>query len=256
MLQIRAEQMLAFEQAALRRFEDEMVLHSKDFAPELCEVIGEDQLRVALRQAMARAGGYGFTYRGSIRLFIELIFLCGSAFDTDPQYPSAAKILRSSDDQMQRAERMYYEILDYQEKVSGPGNRNTNKALADLSVLARQPLAFSSNGFVADMIEEMTRVFPQKAAYIGEEGLRSLIGEGRAEAQRHHLSKGRGEALLVVLMFAFGHGCTDDPLYPWIERTLKDQRIKDSAARAKRLEKKAVTWLDHVLASLSEQAQT
>lgn len=25
-------------------------------------------------------------------------------------------------------------------------------------------------------------------------------------------------------MFSFGHGCTDDPLYPWISRTLRDER--------------------------------
>ena len=92
MLQIRKEQMLVFEQDALRRFEDEMVVHSTDFSP-LCEVIGEGQLRVALRRAMARAGGYGFTYRGPIRLFIELMFLCGSAFDTDPQYPCGGEDL-------------------------------------------------------------------------------------------------------------------------------------------------------------------
>ena len=48
-------------------------------------------------------------------------------------------------------------------------------------------------------------------------------------------------------MFAFGHGCCEDPLYPWIARTLTDEKITDAEARAKRLEKKAITWLDHVL---------
>jgi hypothetical protein len=57
-------------------------------------------------------------------------------------------------------------------------------------------------------------------------------------------------------MFAFGHGCTHDPLYPWIARTLKDERIKDPAARAERLEKKAITWLDHVLARPPKGVQT
>ena len=88
MLQIREEQMTVFEQgrpAAVRGRDGAFI--ARTFAPELCEVIGEEQLRVALRQAMARAAGYGFTYRGPIRLFIELMFLCGSAFDTDPQYP-------------------------------------------------------------------------------------------------------------------------------------------------------------------------
>ncbi len=58
MLIIRKEQMKAFENDALRRFEDEMVVHSKEFTPRLCKVIGDEQLRVALRQAMERADTY------------------------------------------------------------------------------------------------------------------------------------------------------------------------------------------------------
>jgi hypothetical protein len=252
MLQIREEQMLAFEQAALRRFEDEMVVHSKDFSPILCEIIGEDQLRVALRQAMARAARYGFTNRGPIRLFIEMMFLCGSAFDTDPQYPTWSKILRSSDDQMDRAEQIHEGFLDYLERVSGPGAVNVRKALKDLLTVARKPVTFSANDFVAGMLQEMTRTFPQKTVYVGEEALTALIHEGVGEARKYGFATVRPEAMVVVLMFAFGHGCTYDPLYPWISRTLRDARIIDSAARAQRLEKKAVTWLEHVVARNEE----
>ena len=256
MLKIREEQMKVFEEAALQSFEDEMVAHSKKFTPRLCEVIGEEQLRVALRRAMERAGTYGFTYRGPIRLFIELMFLYGSDFDTDLQYPAVGEVLRASGDQMQRAEQIHEGVLDYLEKVSGPSNVNVHKALEALSVFARKPITFSSNGFVAGLLQEMTHAFPQKAAYIGEEGLTALIHEGRAEARKYQFSTIRGEALVVVLMFAFGYGCTDDPLYPWIARTLRDEKIIDPAARAERLERKALTWLDHVLARPLEGAQT
>jgi hypothetical protein len=255
MLVIRREQMEVFRQAILAAFENEMVAHSKDFSPRLCEVIGEEQLRVAIRRAMGRAGGHGLTERGPVRLFIELMFLFGSDFDTDPQYPWAAKFLQSSEDQMQRAERLYERTLDYQDKVSGPDAANTRKALEDLSVLARRPLPFPPEDFDAGMLREMARVYPQKAADIGEEGLKSLLSQGRDEARRYRFPTVRGEALIVVLMFAFGHGCTDDPLYPWIARTLKDQKITDPAARAQRLEKKALTWLDRVIASSPEGAQ-
>lgn len=95
MLIIRKEQMKAFENDALRRFEDEMVVHSKEFTPRLCKVIGDEQLRVALRQTMERADTYGFTNRGPIRLYIELMFLYGNDFDTDPQYPSLGKVLNA-----------------------------------------------------------------------------------------------------------------------------------------------------------------
>src|SRR5262249_22314233 len=87
MLVISTQQMQGFQQAARLRFEDEMMIHSRSFAPRLCEVIGDRQLRVAVRRAMDGAMRHGFTNRGPARLCVELIFLCGSAFDTDPQYP-------------------------------------------------------------------------------------------------------------------------------------------------------------------------
>ena len=62
MLVIRADQMQVFEQTAWRQFEDEMVVHSQEFSPRLCEILGKEQLRIALRAAIRRAVGYGFTY--------------------------------------------------------------------------------------------------------------------------------------------------------------------------------------------------
>lgn len=256
MLLIRVEQMKVFEQAAMRRFEDEMMVHSKDFSPRLCEVIGDEQLRMALRSAISRAMDYGFTYRGPIRLFIEMMFLCGSAFDTDPQYPQVGDVLRASGDQMQRAEQIHEGFLDYLEKVSGPGAVNVRTALKYLSIFAKMPIGFSSDDFVPGMLQEMTDVFPRKVAYVGERGLRALIDEGQAAARQYCFHTLRGEILIVVLMFAFGHGCTADPLYPWISRTLRDERIVDAAARAARLEKKAVTWLEHVVARNEKGTQT
>jgi hypothetical protein len=254
MLVIRKAQMTAFQQAALLRFENEMVAHSQDFAPELSKALGEAQLRLAVRGAMARADGYGFTNRGPIRLFIELMFLFGGGFDTDPQYPWAASILHEPSEQMQRAEQLYEKVLDYQEKVSGPDAVNTREALKSLDLLSKQTLSYSANDFVSGMLREMALIFPQKAAYLGDEALQALIRESCTVAQQARFPTARGYTLIVALMFAFGHGCVDDPLYPWIARTLQDDKIVGPAARAERLEKKALTWLDHVLANIPDGA--
>ncbi len=245
---IRPEQMRVFEQAARRTFEDEMVAHSKSFSPRLCEVIGDEQLLVALQSAIARAEGHGFTNRGPIRLFIEMMFLCGSAFDTDPQYPAVGQALRAPGDQMMRAQQIHEWHNDYLRKVSGPDAANVHKALSDLLTLARSPVTIAEDHLVQDLLRGMARVFPQKTAYVGEAGLRALIDEGIAEASQYRFEGARPRALLVILRFAFGHGCTDDPLYPWIERTLKDERTVSPEARAERLEEKALTWLEHVVA--------
>ena len=257
MLQIRSDQMKVFKDAALRRFEEEMVVHLGEFSPPLFKAIGEEQLRKAIRFGIERADSHGFTFRGPVRLYLELMLLFGSHFDTDPQYPWATEILQNRDgnSQMQRANRLYEKTTDYREKVVGPEDAYTLRALRNISVLARHPLPLSAENFAPAMREQITRVYPQKAVYIGDAGLDALIDEGIDRAKGFHFSTDRANALFVVLMLAFGHGCSEDPLYPWISRTLSDERISDPEARAKRLEQKALTWLDHVLIYFDEETR-
>ena len=244
---IRQTQIEELKKVPMLAFENEMVAHLAEFSPALYRVIKEDQMRVVVRFGIEKAEEYGFTFRGPIRLFLELMLLFGSHFDTDPQYPWANSILKTDAPQMERADQLHAQVLDYQEKVSGPNGVNTRKALEELSVIARKPTPLSRDNFEAEARQAMNRAFPQKAEYIGEDAATALMKEGRDEAQKYNLPTLRGEGLIMILMFAFGHGCTDDPLYPWISRTLTDEKIIEPAAREERLEKKALTWLDHVL---------
>ncbi len=248
MLTIRQEQTEAFRQHHLRKFEDEMVGHGKEFSPRLCEILGDEQVRVAIRAAMGKAIWYGFTNRGPLRLYVEMMFLCGSAFDTDPQYAVVGEVLRASEDQMVRAERIHQGTLRYRDEVAGSETINVRNALRNLAMLAQAPITLSSDNLTNDLIQEMGRIFPQKVAYVGDARMKTLIYEGFAEARRYGFSTVRQLTLITALMFAFGHGCNNDPLYPWISRTLHDQKIVNPSDRAKRLEKKALTWLSHVLA--------
>jgi len=247
MINIRQSQIEVFEEIASQQFEDEMVIHSKEFSPILCKVIGDEQLRLAIKYAIRNAEFHGFTLRGTIRLYIELMFLFGSNFDSDPQYNKLSEILNADNDQMDRAEQIYEITVDYHAKVSGQDNINTYNALELLLSLIKKPMIFEHDYFTKGMLQEITYLFPEKAAYIGEEYLIALINEASDEATRHHFSTIREKTMMVILMFAFGHGCTNDLLYPWIYRTLQDEKIKDPANRANRLEKKAITWLEHVL---------
>jgi hypothetical protein len=249
MLRIRSEQMQVFQAAALQNFEDEMVAHSKKYSLRLCQVLGDEQIHVAVHGAIERCFEYGFTFRGPIRLFIEMMFMLGSHFDRDPQYPWAGDILRDSEtaDQMKRADRLFKKIKDYLEKVCGPDNVNVRKALETLSAYAQGQTPISSQEIESALISRMASVFPEKVAYIGEGPLMMLIKKGRKEAQEYNFTSARAQTLIPTLMFAFGHDCTDDPLYPWIGRTLRDEKITEPAARADRLERKAITWLNSVL---------
>lgn len=257
MLVISSVQIETLRQAARRSFDNEMVAHLGGFSPPLVKAIGEDQLHRVIDFGVVRAGSHGFTHRGPVRLYLELMLLFGSHFDTDPQYPWAAEILAGADpdSQMRHAGQLYEQALDYRSKVAGPDDAYTLEALSKISLLASQPLDLSWQGFVPEMLQELAFVYPQKAAYVDNQRLESLILEGIESARTHRFATLRGAALMVVLMLAFGHGCANDPLYPWIGRTLHKQIIADPEMRAKRLEHKALTWLKHVLAHFESGAQ-
>lgn len=235
-------------------FVNEMVEHCKGFSPRLCGVLGDEQLHLVVRASLETARGYGMTHRGPVRSYIELVFLFGSDFATDPQYPWVLEILAGEKypTQMQKATKLYQRTRAYQEKVAGPKDACTHAALIRMRAMAEHRLPVSQAQFRVDMSKLIHSIYPEKAAYVGTEGLAGIIDEAQAMAASHEMSGVRAWTLLATLMFAFGHGCTADPLYPWIERTLTDTRIQDGAQRAKRLEKKAMTWLDSVLSAYDQ----
>jgi hypothetical protein len=252
MLTIRKEQMQAFEQAAMGRFEEEMAAHSREFSPRLCEVVGDDQVRLAVRDAIGRCRGHGFTSRGPIRLFIEMAFLFGRAFDTDPQYAWASRILRTKSDQMLRAERLYEGILAYQDKVPDPDPAVLHKALEGLSDRAGKFDAPTPTQFVEAMLREMARLAPEKAAHAGQDGLADLTLEGCAVASKNDLATPNGKALMGMLMFTFGHDFVGDPLHLWARKVLENNLPVDPAGRTMTLEKEACSFLRRMAGAPNE----
>jgi hypothetical protein len=255
MLKIRKAQLDAFADAAALQFETSMVGHSLEFAPPLCSVLGPEQTRVAVRRALEQARAHGFTNQGPAKLFVECMLLFGSDFATDPQYPWIIEALADGnpETQKERASRLFVGVGAYQEAVLGPGDEHTLRALQKLRDLAGREFRIRRETLHDNMFRAITQVYPEKAKFAGDQAVANLIASGVETAAACDLPEGRGQVLVVVLMFAFGHGCFADPLYPWIGNTVRDSRIIDAAARAKRLEQKALTWLDRVLVNLAKE---
>ena len=242
-MRIRVEQVNGFEREAWRRFELEMLQHCQAFSPRLAEELGEAQLLASLRAATVRAWNYGFTNRGPIRLFLELTLLCGSGFDTDPQYPFAENALRSAGDQMARAEALHCQHNAYLRGVKGPDGAFERVALQELAVFVQKPLPFGTMDLKDGVYSVLCRLFPQKTRYGGQAGITKVIEEGARVAAMHGLFEVRQITLIVALLLIFGHACTNDPLFPWIGSTLQDESIPSAGERADVLERMALSRL-------------
>jgi len=249
MLVLRKEQVDQLQQAAKRRCADAILISLAGFPPPLFKTLEEDQRRAFIRFALDRAEVHGFISRDPARLYLELMLLLGSQFDTDPQYPWAGRILAGPDQDapMERVERLYQRAMDYRERVSGPENVHTLKALEHIRHCLHQPLRVSLDTFVPDMVAEFGRLYPQKATELDKESLEEVLRKGLEAAEQLGILTTRGAVLLSLMMLTLGHGCTTDPLYPWIAGALEKTAETDSEARVEGLEKEFMLWLDQVL---------
>jgi hypothetical protein len=191
-----------------------------------------------------------------VRLYLEAMLLFGSDFDTDPQYPWATQALAAAGPatQMERARGLYRAIDAYRTEVAGPDDRHLRAALDRLSVFAQYRQVEENEATTAFLQTELTALYPEKTRFMGADTLRTAVEHARGKAQQLGFTHARALLLTSVLMHAFGHGCFADPLYPWIMRTLHDTRTDAAQSRAARLEKRAKTWLRHVLQNADAHA--
>jgi hypothetical protein len=89
--------------------------------PEKCAYIGEFSVRRLIQRGIEAAGSYGITSERGVAVYICLMFMLGSGFDTDPLFSWAAKILNdeSTADQVDKVNQLYAGAMAYLERWCG-----------------------------------------------------------------------------------------------------------------------------------------
>jgi hypothetical protein len=151
---------------------------------------------------------------------------------------------------MERADRLYQAHQKYVDEVCGPDYKYELAGLRRLSEMPLEDLPLSIGPPEEFGGKSIARIFPEKADYLGEAVLRQLFCHGLDLAKKYSLTTSKGAALLVWLTLTAGHCFDQDPLYPWIQKTLQDARFPDPNARADRLYARAMTYLRHMFADL------
>jgi hypothetical protein len=248
-LTIRQEQLEDLRKYYLQKFEDEMVQHLQEFSPRHWRVMGEADGRRVIRLGVQHAAKYGFTNNGPVRFHIELMFMFGSYFDTDPQCPWASHILkdRSRVDQMVLADRLFKSMNRYLKEVSGPQHEYLTQAMQRLIEARYDNFVRPDADLETSLSEGLATIYPQKHRYLGDAIVRSLIRKSLGLAEAFRFSSDKGRILMAVLSFSVGHRFPEDPLYGWITSRLNDPRRPDPNDRIEELYSKSKLYLRRVL---------
>lgn len=249
MLKIRKEQYEELGKVSLKRFEDSMVEHIREFFPEQYDALGETVIRKVIEYGVDRAETHGFETEPDVNLYLDLMLLLGSNFDTDPQLPWVASVLdNESIDTAEGAEKLYDQAVEYLDRIEGPEDEYLVNAIDEFSDIPLEELPLARSQDIENTtISLLRRIWPEKYQVVGPAVLHNLIRYGEVSAQRYNITGQRGVALYTVLMFLLGSGFDTDPQFPWAVTVLKDESIVNEAARIDKLYMKAIHFLDEWL---------
>jgi hypothetical protein len=247
---IREEQTEAFRQHHLQKFEDEMVEHLKKFAAQQWDLIGEPSGRRTIRLGLSQASQYGLTDRGPVRFYIELMFVFGSYFDTDPQYPWATAVLKDAEavDQTIRADRLFAAMNSYIAQVVEPERKHLIEVLQRISQTQIENYLTPGMNLEDGMLGVAQSACPLGSQYLGEPVLRRLIRSGTEVARRFGFTTDKAVGLMVMLTFVGGHGFYRDPQHSWIAHALDENREPNAGRRVEEISSKSTLYLERLLA--------
>lgn len=248
-----------FDHPRFRKFEDSTLAHLKQYFPRHYRILGDDQVRLVIRDGWKRARRYGLTEVRCVRAYIDLMCLLGSGFDSDVLLPWAAATLSSASGSAQaaRADRLYAQAWRYIGEIAKDYRDNTGEPITarfvdeirglrqdDQESLPDEKMA----EFTTDLVQRLKQVFPAKYHHVGEWSVRAMIARAIVRARRYNVTSHRGLTLFSAQMFILGGGFDKDLLLPWVSEILVDETLAKPNERVDRLLAGSVsalrTWWD------------
>ncbi len=246
MFSIQNKQLEAFKDLALKKFEDEMVEHIKEFFPSHYIMIQEIAIRNTIRFGYLRAKNHGFSTKRNVCLYINNMMILGSHFDYDPQYPWANFILKDDSERhpIIRIDKLCDKTLDVFDQLLGRRQLFINRALLNLHNNADLILQMLRSSDLTGAFQHLRIIFPEKYDVIGEFNLSQMINYGFDQANTYGITSQSSILIYIVCMFLLGSDFDKDPQFPWARKILNDFTVKDKNEKAELLYRTGVDNLN------------
>lgn len=203
-------------------------------SPGCFAVVPERSIAAVVRLGVERAARWGLTRLGPVRLFVEMMILFGSAFDTDPLFPWAGAVLAEEHPtQAEKADRLYEAMRLYLDAAAGPGQAYTLAAMRRFEPIARRALAreVAPEVICEVSLREARALFPERLAYLDAAAEESAARVWTLLAEAHGMTGGKA-VVFALAACLLGHGFADDPLFPWANTRLRGGDVETFTTEA------------------------
>ncbi len=186
--------------------------------PDLIAPASPQELTQATSTALALARGHGFNRRRQMYFMVHLSTALGSGFDCDPQYRWLQPLLDNQPPMAaaQRSQIMCWHVDAFRVRAYGGVLASSQAALARLLSVDQTMLSMVSRNLAYEGPRLLSSVFPRRLDFMDREAMFSLLNASRHAGFANAHGSGGGPALLLLLMFLFGHRVMSDPLRLWL----------------------------------------
>jgi hypothetical protein len=244
MLSITGKQFVSLRNQCEAQFEQALKAHAVKFAAKLCSVAGEESVIDLVRFSISDARQYDWSSRELVRFHLELSLTFGFGFVDDPQYRWVGELMRDPlCSAPLKAQMIYKETARYLDVVLGPKGEFVGHAFNRFKSLASLDCKFAVPSEYSDAIQLAEIIYPEKLLYLGTEAVSAVMRSAQRAANFCGFDRERGATLIFFAMLLFGAGVLTDPMYPWFNRVVRDEKIVNQEARLNRLERKLLRYV-------------
>lgn len=246
-IKITNEQLKQFKPYVFENYISELVDHCDKNYPYLKATLGEAQLRQTLTECVDKAEKHGYTQRGPVQFYIDMLIVLGIDCENDLQYPWIKQTIEKNKhlSQISQTSELYAVLVEYLEKITGNQNQCLYKALEKLQLLKLTSLNVKKEHYIEDVHHLLYEIYPEKYQQTAKENITEFIKQGATKAYYDYgFEEANHATLIVLLMFFLGHQFDHDPFYQWASVEKSNTEIgQDIDSKAEKLAARAKIWL-------------
>lgn len=198
------DQVDVLKKISIESYIDEITEHCTDIFPRLIPLYRKEDVHYYIQQGITLAKKAGYTQRGPVRLYINMMILLGVNFECDPLFQWLKTEGGNTLPQIERSVICYGLLDDYLASVYGENGRFYKKSLERFKNYSVKffPEKISSNN---EGLHELLRgIYPQKYDFAGYDAVNDLISLSVDKCERYKLNMVCHKSYLALIMFLFG----------------------------------------------------
>lgn len=163
-----------------------------------------------IKRGVIEAKEYGYSQRGPVRLYLDVMLIAGAHFEKDPLYQWTDISREQNTSQIENSSYLYYKLHNYIDTVYGEGDIYFSESEARFKELSAKRLPAEDNQSIDELHKLLKYVHPQRYGFTGSGAVDKLLVYSNQYCDRYELKNGTYKSYVALIMFLFGFSFEND----------------------------------------------